>query len=108
MTIQYERIFRKVLPVIENKLEEFEYFQYEGITKEDIWNYCVQKKWRKKNIEQLHLYEIVQTIFSLKASEILNHLQIQQLQTPRDWFGSISQDELDELLNVNKKDEENQ
>lgn len=106
MTIQYERLFQNVLPVLEIKLEEFKYYQYEGITVEDIWNFCIQKKWRKKNIEQLHLYEIVQTIFSLKPSEMVNYFQIQQYQTSTDWFASINQEELNELLNVKNNNEE--
>lgn len=106
MTIQYEQLFQKVLPVLENKLDEFNYFQYEGITIEEIWNFCIQKKWRKKNIEQLRLHEIVQTIFSIKPSEIVSHLQIKDLQTPTNWFESINQEELDELLKKNKNNDE--
>lgn len=102
MTIQYERKFQKVLPVLENKLEEFKLLQYEGITEENIWEYCIKKKWKKKDVEKLHLYEIVQTIFTLKASDVMNYFQVQEMQNTGDWFASVNQEELNELLNLNK------
>lgn len=105
--IEYERLFQKVLPVLQNKVEEFQYFQYDSITEEDIWNYCIQKKWRKKNVEELHLYEIVQTIFSLKPSDIVSHFQIQEFHTQTNWFDSINHEELEELLKPFKNNEEN-
>lgn len=105
MTIQFEHIFQKVLPVLENKLAEFNYLQYDGISTEDIWDYCIQKKWKKKSVDQMHLYEIVQTIFSLKVSDVMNYFQVQEMQQTTDWFASINQEELNELLNLNKNEE---
>ncbi len=95
--IQYDKLFNKVLPVLESKLEEIQYYEYDQITVEDIWNFCIQKKWRKKKMEEIHLYEIVSTIYSIKASEIVSHFQIQQFQSDN-WFGELNQDELNELL----------
>ncbi|MED3662655.1 post-transcriptional regulator [Ureibacillus sp. FSL K6-8385] len=95
---EQERLFQKVLPVLNSKLEELKINGYEGIAAEDLWNYCLHKKWRKKNIDELRIHEIVSTIFSLKPSEVVNHLQIQQFQTV-DWFSELNQEELKELLN---------
>lgn len=96
--VEHEELFRKVLPVLQSKLEEMKFNGYEGIRLEDLWNYCLQKKWRKKNMDEIRIHEVVSTIFSLSASEIVNHLQIQQFQKG-DWFSEINQDEWSELLN---------
>ncbi|RHW38658.1 hypothetical protein D1B33_07220 [Lysinibacillus yapensis] len=96
--IQYEQLYKQALPVLESKLDEINYYNYEGIVLEDIWNFCVQKKWRKKNVEDLHLYEIVETIFSIKPSELVSQFQIQQFRT-ENWFSDINKNELQELLN---------
>mgnify|MGYP001436630451 CR=1 FL=1 len=105
--IPYEELFRKVLPVLESKMEEIKYYEYNSITIEDIWNFCIKKKWRKQKIEELHLHEIVATIFTIKASEIVSHFQIQQFQVA-DWFSEINSEELNELLKPNpSKNEDN-
>ena len=62
--------------------------------------YFFKKKWRKKSIEQLRLFEIVETIYSIKPSEIVSYFQIQQFQTTN-WFNDITQDELRMLLEPN-------
>jgi hypothetical protein len=99
--VQYEKLFKEVLPVLESKMEEIKFHGYERITIEDIWNFCVQKKWRKKNMDEIKIHEVVETIFSLRASEIVSHFQIQQFQTTN-WFSELHQDELRELLNPTK------
>lgn len=98
MTIQNEKLFQKVLPVLQSKLEEFKYFGYDSITIEDIWNYCLVKKWRKLNIDELRLHEAVETVFSIKASDLVSQFQIQQFKEDH-WFSEIKEDELKSLLN---------
>lgn len=98
--IQYEQLYNKVLPVLQSKLDEIKYYEYDGMTTEEIWNFCIQKKWRKKRIEELRLFEIVETIYSIKPSEIVSYFQIQQFQTTN-WFNDITQDELRMLLEPN-------
>ena len=97
MTIMHEELFQNVLPVLQSKLEEFQYYGYNAITSEDLWSFCIQKKWRKKNIDDLKVYEIVETIYSIKASEIVSYSQIQQFKQT-DWFSDSNQQELSELL----------
>lgn len=104
MAIQYEKLFQKVLPVLQSKLEEIEYYQYDGITVEDIWDFCVQKKWRKHNIETIRLHQLVETIFSVTPSEIVSHFQIQQFKE-ENWFSDLSGEELQFLLNPQKESE---
>lgn len=97
MMPEQERLFKHVLPVLHSKLDELRLNGYEGISIEDLWNYCLQKKWRKKKVNEIRLHEVVSTIFSVRGSEIVNHLQIQQFQTAN-WFSEVNQEELNELL----------
>ena len=53
MENHYKEMFTHVLPAIESKKSEFEVYQYQTVTEEDIWKYCVTKKWRKKDIAML-------------------------------------------------------
>jgi hypothetical protein len=101
--IQFEQLYKEVLPVLQSKLEEIKYYEYDGITLEDIWNFCIQKKWRKKNVEELRLYEVVETIYSIKHSEIVSYFQIQQFHSDN-WFSDINKNELQELLKTKKND----
>lgn len=102
MTIRYQQLFEKVQLVLESKIEEFHYYHYNAISKEQLWQYCIEKKWRKKNIDELALYEVVATIFAITPSEVVNHQQMTELKTAQ-WFTKLSQVELDLLL---KKHEE--
>lgn len=95
--IQFEQLYKKVLPVLQSKMEEIKYYEYDGISSEDLWNFCIQKKWRKQKVEDLRVYEIVETIYAIKASEIVSHFQIQQFHSAN-WFSDVSQEELQELL----------
>ncbi|WP_107839668.1 post-transcriptional regulator [Metasolibacillus meyeri] len=73
MTIRYKELFDHVDVVLQSKLEEFHFLQYQSLTEEELWNYCIDRKWRKKEIASLSISEIVATIFDLTASEVLNY-----------------------------------
>lgn len=79
MAIPYESLYQKVQMVLNNKMEEFRYFGYEAITKEDLWNYCIEKKWRKKEVDELRLHEVVATIFAVTSSELISYAQVKGL-----------------------------
>ncbi|MGE7021084.1 post-transcriptional regulator [Solibacillus cecembensis] len=79
MAVPYESLFKEVQIVINNKIEEFQYFGYDAITKEDLWTYCIEKKWRKKDINELRLHEVVATIFTVTSSELINYAQVKGL-----------------------------
>ena len=44
-----------------------------------MWNYCIKKKWKKRKIEDIPIYEIVATIYSLTPSEIVSQAHINEL-----------------------------
>ena len=53
--------------------------RYTEITMEEMWNYCMKKKWKKRQIEDIPIYEIVATIYSLTPSEIVSQAHINEL-----------------------------
>ncbi|GAB0168726.1 post-transcriptional regulator [Lysinibacillus sp. CTST325] len=97
MSMQYEQLFEKIRPAIDSKMEEFKHYQYDAITAEELWRFCIEKKWRKKNIEQLRLHEIISTIFSVSPSDIVSFNQVEFLQS-NDWFTELNTEELKMLL----------
>ena len=97
MSMQYEQLFEKIRPAIDSKMAEFKHYQYDAITAEELWRYCVEKKWRRKNIDQLRLHEIIATIFAVSPSDIVSFNQVEFLQS-NDWFTDLNTEELKMLL----------
>lgn len=79
MVKRFEHIYRQVELVIASKIEEFHYCGYRAITRQQLWEYCIDKKWYRKNIDELHLHEIVATIYEATASSIMNYEQVKEL-----------------------------
>ena len=75
----YKPLFDQVQLVLQSKLEEFKMQNYTEITMEDMWNYCIAKKWKKRQIEDIPIYEIVATIYSLTPSEIVSQAHMNEL-----------------------------
>ena len=73
-------------------------YQYETVSEKDIWKYCVTKKWRKKDISLLPLYQIINDILTISPAEFMTFEQIDNQRTSN-WFAEINQDELRMLLN---------
>lgn len=65
--------------VIQSKLDDFKMQHYTEIEAEEIWNYCIKKKWKKRQIEDVPIHEIVSTIYSLTPSEIVSQAHIHEL-----------------------------
>lgn len=107
MPIPFQSLYDKVLIVLDSKIEEFKYYGYKEITKHELWSYCIKKKWRKMNIEQLRLHEVVETIYHVSASEMMNYLQVTKLKEQQSLV-IISQEEMKLLLNpmLNCEEEE--
>ena len=70
---------------------------YTEITMEDMWNYCITKKWKKRHTEDIPIHEIVATIYSLTPSEIVSQAHINELYKT-DLNISLSLEELNVLL----------
>ena len=97
MAIPYASLYEEVQIVLKNKIEEFHYFGYNSITEQDLWQYCIDKVWRKRNVQSLRLYELTSGILNVSASEIINYLQVNELK--QNMFDvEISGDELANLF----------
>ena len=74
MGISINNIFLHVLPVLQLKLEEFyTLYNYQEITKEELWEYCVKYKFENADIEKQPIHRIVKVIFNLSLSEVTQY-----------------------------------
>ncbi|WP_245639459.1 post-transcriptional regulator [Viridibacillus arvi] len=104
MAIEYEALFQKFLPALISKRNEFIMQGYKTVTVEDIWDVCVKKKWRKRNVQTLRPYEMVEDLFSLSTAQYMTYTQIKESKTSN-WFSELNQDELQLLLHGNGSEE---
>lgn len=72
----YDRFRDKVQPALLSKIGEFHYFGYATVTAEEIWTFLVEKKWRRPK-EDIHLYEIVSDILSVKVGDYMNYATVE-------------------------------
>lgn len=79
MPIPYESLYGKVQIILTSKVEEFHYFGYVTLTEQDLWSYCIDKIWRKQEVSLLKLHELASGIFNVRASEMINYMQINGL-----------------------------
>ena len=98
----YTEQFDKVLPFLESKCSEFHYYDYDTTTPEELWQYCIKKKWRKKDIGEMRLHEMVNEIMEMTASDFVAYHQIKELKGDN-WFSGIKKDELEQLLRPSSK-----
>jgi hypothetical protein len=92
----YERFKNDVKPVLDSKIAEFRLFNYEEISREDLWHYLLEKKWRKPR-EDIHLYEITNDILQVKVSDCLAYLTVKNREQ-NDWFSEAGREDLKKIL----------
>lgn len=100
MTVPYQAIFEQMYLVLKSKCEEFQMYEYEDVTVEQLWLFCIEKKWRKKQVEDIRPHELVATIFSITTAEFMQYTQVKQYHY-QDTLIEISVDELDLLMGRN-------
>ena len=72
----HERFYETVRPALQSKIEELSFLGYESVSEKDIWDFLVKKKWKRKNSD-LKLFEVVQSILSLKVGEFMNYKTVE-------------------------------
>lgn len=92
-----EQTFTNMLPALESKRNEFHLYGYTTVTNEDIWNFCVHKIWRNKNIDEIAVHKIVNDILKISPAAFMTFTQI-EAQRDTDWFSDLNSDELQLLL----------
>lgn len=103
-TIQFEQLFNHAMPAIQSKRNEFRLYGYSTVTNEEIWKYCIRKKWRKKNVSTMRIHEIVNGVLRLTPAEFMTYTQIEE-QRDSNWFTDLNSDELQLLLSPKKTEE---
>lgn len=78
MDVKFQSRFQEVQYVLQSKYEELRYLNYDSISIHIIWAYCVEKKWRKKNVQQMPIHEMVSDIFRISASDLISYIQISE------------------------------
>jgi Post-transcriptional regulator len=74
----YESFHYLVKPALISKQEEFLLLGYDNVSQEDIWTFLLKKKWQKGDRE-MKLFEVVQSILSLKVGELINYMSVEAL-----------------------------
>lgn len=102
MSVKYEELFELVRPALESKVFEFRLYNYDSVTDVDVWHYCINKKWRKRDILEMRVSEMVNDILETSPAQYMTHTQIEDFRTSN-WFSDINKDDLQELLKPNSK-----
>ncbi|MDN7240377.1 post-transcriptional regulator [Planococcus sp. N028] len=100
--LKYTDQYDTVLPALESKMEEFRYFGYDTFSTEDLWQYCVKKKWRKKDVGEMRLHEMVSDIMEMTASDFVAYHQVEGLRGDN-WFSDMKHEDLEQLLRPSSK-----
>lgn len=66
-------LYKRVLPAIETKISELKREKIGFIDAIDIWNYCIENKWKNKN--DLRIYEIVDDILNVDGLKVENYIR---------------------------------
>lgn len=56
-------LYKRILPALEAKVSELKRDGFRYIESLDIWNYCIETKWKNRN--NLRIYEMVDDIFNV-------------------------------------------
>ncbi|MGX9135389.1 post-transcriptional regulator [Rummeliibacillus sp. JY-2-4R] len=97
MVVQYEKIFTKVLPVLNIKKADFKIEGLKNVTEQDLWRFLVLKKWKKLTETDLVLHKVISDIFSLTAAQYMTFSQVEELKSAN-WFAPINEEELKLLI----------
>ena len=102
MSVKYEELFQIVLPALESKIHEFRLYNYNSVKETDIWQYCINKKWRKRDILVMGVSEMVNDVLAVSPAQFMTHTQIEDFKTSN-WFSDMNEGSLQELLNPTVK-----
>jgi hypothetical protein len=102
MSVKYEVLFQLVRPALESKIHEFRLYNYNSVKEADIWHYCINKKWRKRDILEMRVSEMVNDVLAVSPAQFMTHTQIEDYKTSN-WFSELNESSLQELLNPSVK-----
>lgn len=97
MSVQHGILFEHVRPALESKILEFRLYNYHAVTETDLWNYCLKKKWRKRDIQEMKVFEMVNDILETSPAQYMTHTQIEEQRTSN-WFSELNQGDIQTLF----------
>lgn len=92
----YEDYYRKLMPVLVSKVEEFRLVDYGTADVQTLWEYLLKKKWKKPDEEQF-LSRLVADILSVKPGEYMNYTQVTAYKSA-EWGTKLSDEDMDFLF----------
>lgn len=66
---------KELKQVLTSKLEEFELLGYKNINEDELWEYFVKKKWKKR--DEIMFHEMVNDILTLSPQKYLTYVTIE-------------------------------
>lgn len=66
-------LYRRILPALEAKVSELKRENIRFVTSKDIWNYCIETKWKNKS--DLRIYEIVSDILNTDGIKLESYVR---------------------------------
>ncbi|WP_153732651.1 post-transcriptional regulator [Sporosarcina obsidiansis] len=103
MDQKLQDLYKHVFPALESKKNEFHLYGYTVVTEKGLWDYLVQKKWRRKEISSMRSYEIVQDLFKLSPAQFMTYTQT-EAQRNSSAFPELSDEERAILFSPRKID----
>lgn len=86
----------QLMPALQCKVDELKLLGYKQATIEDVWNCLMMKKWKKKK-EEKRLFELVDDVLSLRASDYMAYIITKEQKHDR-WFTEEGLSELEQLF----------
>ncbi|MBY6270622.1 MAG: post-transcriptional regulator [Caldibacillus debilis] len=92
----YDIYREEVKEALRCKLDEFALLDFTEVTEDDLWEMLTKKRWKKPQ-EDIHIYQIVSDIMSVKPSDMMNFISALEM-TAENLFSEENREELRELL----------
>lgn len=67
-----EELYKRVLPALYSKIKEVRKLGFKFITEKDIWNYLVEKEWKKRI--NLELFDLINDILYVNNYELNDYV----------------------------------
>ncbi|WP_301108344.1 post-transcriptional regulator [Sporosarcina sp.] len=103
MNQQMKDLYTHMFPALESKKNEFHFYGYSVVTEKGLWDYLVEKKWKRKDIAAMRPHEIVQDLFKLSPAQFMTYTQT-EAQRNSSAFPELSEEERAILFSPRKAD----
>ncbi|MGG3450890.1 MULTISPECIES: post-transcriptional regulator [Bacillaceae] len=99
----YDTYYRKLLPALVSKVEEFKLFEYHTVSIQTLWHYLTKKKWKVVQ-EEPAVSKLVSDVLSVKPGDYMSFTQVSAYKSP-EWGTPLSDEEMTKLFEPRKNSE---